>query len=170
MKKYLFILAFASLIFTGCFSKKVDSPNEIYIDGETITYGENVDKIKTDKIDIRTVFDDGYLGWQEKPDAVYINDENKIRCFCITTENVDVYGDISVGDSVKKIEKNFKYEFTPFDDNIFYVAFDKEAEINTHDFDIDDFHDDFLEFFFYIDDGKIEAILISDFMFGNTFH
>jgi uncharacterized protein YceK len=138
----------------------VDNPYEVLANGETISYYDTININNVDCFEISHDTTD-MIGAVDKPNTIIVNDEGEIRLFLITDNRVATYKNISVGDSVSKIEDAFSYEETT--GNIYTVLFNGIDEQNPTIYD----KEDSWIWIDYITDGeKIECIEISDVKFG----
>lgn len=131
-------------------------PYEIKYGNEVISYYDSEDEILqlSSSIEIRSklmFWDDSY------PISVYI-DRGKIRMINIESEDVTVYGNISVGDNISKIANTFDYE-QEVNNGLYTVLFSNNKEVDENSVE---YNDNNLYIYFYSADDIINRISILD--------
>lgn len=141
-------------------------PITVIYKGETYTINEQApsDEFSTDNSMIKA-----QAGSANGNDFIYVPGENgEIRCIRIKTADVDVYGDIKVGDDASKIEEVFENVMVREGVAIYYVFFDGTENI---DYMSDEYADhNLLEepfgvICYSISNDKVSAILVADELF-----
>ena len=131
-------------------------PYEISYNNEIISYYESEDEISKlpSSIEITSRFgilEDSY------PINIYMY-KGKIRMINIQTEDVTVYGNISVGDNISKIANTFDYE-QEVRNGLYTVLFSNNKEVDENSVE---YNDNNLYIYFYSADDIINRISILD--------
>jgi uncharacterized protein YuzE len=138
-------LLLAILALSGCKKNYEINPGEIFADNEVLSYYDKASSVPKS-------FDQ--LGF-------VVNKDYKIRSIIIDDDNFITYKDVSVGDSVDKVLKKFKYETQV--GSSYCVLTDGKTEKDTKD---ENRTDDWLWINYNFDEGKIFKISIYDVMYG----
>jgi len=160
MKKCL--LTFIAILFllTGCSQVMVNNPHEISINGKILSYGDSEDNIDIKFFNIGDSATDVIPNKDEN--MIDVNDDGNIRCISIVDNKITTYKNISVGDSINKIEESFEHEYNM--NNNYMVIFNNEIEEDPMN---QNKEEDWL-WINYITDGKnITRIQIYDCKYGN---
>lgn len=111
MKKHF--LPFIALLFllSGCSQNKseeisVNNPYEIAKGATTLSYYDTEDNISIEDFKILDLNPENIIGIQNQNDNRIIIKDGIIRCIYIVDKDISTYNQISVGDSIDKIEKN----------------------------------------------------------------
>lgn len=164
MKKVLSVLILIAFILSGCSnaknsSTKVENPYEINVKGEILSYYG--DKTDFENIGFE-VLNSPLKSSQSNKNNIFANSEDMIRNIVIIDKNISTYKDITVGDSVDKIESSFINEINL--KTSYAVLFDGTNEIDPKN---DDIKKDNCIWINYTTNGKtIEKIAIYDVLYG----
>ena len=160
LKSILITLVFCFML-AGCSSSKnIDTPYSVAIGSKTISYYDEVSSIDEKYGNVSVGFSDSQSSdrrYTDTKDFEIVFNEDKIRAFFITSENVTTMHGIHVGDNVSKVEDSFEYENNM--GNVCEVLFDGETEIN----EVLNRQNDWIWIFYGLDkDGTITEIIIAD--------
>jgi hypothetical protein len=165
MKKILPLFIAFSLYLTGCASQDktnstdINNPYEISVNGKILSYYDTKDNIDTNIFEIS----DSMVGFANKSEnMVDIDDNGQIRCIVIANKSITTYKNISVGDSVNKINESFKYEYNW--NNNYMVIFNNGVEEDPMN---QDKENNWLGINYITDGEHITHIQICDVKFGN---
>lgn len=165
MKKNFVASIVFFLFLTGCSSEKkqdmvINNPYEVLVKGKILSYYDTGSQINTNEFEISRNWSDAS---NNTTDNIIVTDEdNKIRCISINDSKVITYGQIAVGDSIKKVINTFDNEYK-MSDNSYCVLFNgnqEEDPTNTQK------ENSWIWINYLVDDGNIVRILIYDVEFG----
>lgn len=165
-KALIGVSAIAVLIILGfigsrLFSKKVENPYEIMVNGKILSmYDSSIDDFEENGFEVC----EGILSSMssENNNIEIYNDE--ISAITIHDDSVTTYKSISVGDDISKVKDAFEYEFTS--DNTCDVYFNKDGkEIKSTEATNEGYA---ITYNYNVESSKIEFILIVDLkVYGN---
>ena len=166
MKKYF--LPFIALLFllSGCSQSKseevsVNNPYEIAKGSTTLSYYDTEDNIGIDGFNILDLTPENVIGIQNQNENRIIIKDGIIRCIYIVDKDILTYNDISVGDSIDKIENNYEYEYKT--GSCYNVVFNGIIE---DDLTNQNKEDDWIGITYFTDGSKITSIQIHDVKYG----
>lgn len=161
MKKFLFLIVSLFLL-PGCAQNKksVDKPFEIVKGTSKLSYYDTEDNIDIDNFEILEPTAENILGRKSYDSNCIIVKDGKIRSIFIADKDIETYKQISVGDSVEKIEDAFQYEFKAA--AFCSVMFDGTEEVENAG---QNKEDDWIEITYYVEDSEITSIEIADVKF-----
>lgn len=166
MKKHF--LPFIALLFllSGCSQSKsdeisVNNPYEIAKGKSTLSYYDTEDNIGIDGFNILNLEPQNIIGIQNQNENCIIIKDEIIRCIYIVDKDITTYNQISVGDSIDKIEDNYEYEYKT--GSYYNVVFNGNIE---DDLTNQNKEDDWICITYYTDDSKITSIQIFDVKYG----
>ena len=138
----------------------INNPYEVLVKGKILSYYDTGSQINTNEFEISRNWSDAS---NNTTDNIIVTDEdNKIRCISINDSKVITYGQIAVGDSIKKVINTFDNEYK-MSDNSYCVLFNgnqEEDPTNTQK------ENSWIWINYLVDDGNIVRILIYDVEFG----
>lgn len=167
MKKHF--LHFIALLFllSGCSQSKseeisVNNPYEIAKGATTLSYYDTEDNISIDGFKILDLTPENVIGIQNQNENRIIIKDGIIRCIYIVDKDISTYNDISVGDSIDKIENNYEYEYKT--GSYYNVVFNGNIEDNLTN---QNKEDNWICITYFTDGSKITSIQIYDVKYGS---
>lgn len=166
MKKHF--LPFIALLFllSGCSQNKseeisVNNPYEIAKGATTLSYYDTEDNISIEDFKILDLNPENIIGIQNQNDNRIIIKDGIIRCIYIVDKDISTYNQISVGDSIDKIEKKYEYEYKT--GSYYNVVFNGNIE---DDLTNQNKEDSWICITYYTDNNIITSIQIYDVKYG----
>ena len=166
--KRLFIISLLLFTLTGCSKQKVNYPYEILSSNKILTYYDEKEKF-SNNFSVLNIGNNFLDSWQksfhDKKNNIVINSNGELRCISIENKSTKTYKNISVGDSISKIEESFLYENTIGD--FYCVLFDENSEEQNQLSD-QNIKDNWIWINYLTENSKITNIVIYDVKFGRT--
>ena len=164
MKKYFATFIIFLLFLTGCSLEKqnthVNNPYEISINNKTLSYYDAESQINQDEFEIS--HDILKAMKNTTNNKIVIDQYGKIRCMSIIDSKIITYGQIAVGDPIKKVIDTFNNE-CKIGDYIYCVLFNKNQEEDPTNSQKDD---SWIWINYQTENNKIVRILICDVKFN----
>lgn len=168
MKKHFLLLIVLLFLLSGCSQNKseeisVNNPYEIVKGTSVLSYYDTEDNISIDGFNI---VENNLQNSQDKNDNIIVNDDGAIRCITIADDTVKTFREISVGDSIDKIEESFDYEYHHEYQNgsSYMVLFADKSEQDPTDSNKED---TWIWITYHTDGDKITLIKIYDVLYGS---
>lgn len=168
MKKHFLLLIVLLFLLSGCSQNKsekisVNNPYEIVKGTSVLSYYDTEDNISIDGFNIvENNLQNSLQNSQDKNDNIIVNDDGAIRCITIADDTVKTFRDISVGDSIDKIEESFDHECQNW--SCYMVLFADKSEQDPTDSNKED---TWIWIIYYTDGDKITLIQIYDVLYGS---
>lgn len=153
-------------LLSGCSQSKpekisVNNPYEIAKGATTLSYYDTEDNISIDGFKVLDLTPENVIGIQNQNENRIIIKDGIIRCIYIVDKDVLTYYQISVGDSIDKIEDNYEYEYKT--GSYYNVVFNGNIE---DDLANKNKEDNWICITYYTDNNIITSIQIFDVKYG----
>lgn len=110
-------------------------------------------------------FEDYFEAVRSDNEDFGVSRDGETLCYMeIADASIVTYKDICVGDEITKVEDTFSYEL-PLRES-YSVCFDGATEVEIDD--EEDWKDNYLVLYYYVEDGIIERIVVTDGLFMRT--
>lgn len=167
MKKHFLLLTALFFLLSGCSQDKseeisVNNPYEIAKGTSTLSYYDAEEDISVEGFNILDLNPENVIGIQNQNENRIIIKDGIIRCIYIVDKDISTYNDISVGDSIDKIENNYEYEYKT--GSYYNVVFNGNIE---DDLTNQNKEDNWICITYFTDGSKITSIQIYDVRYGS---